>query len=79
MTKSIPDNKSGKTSRSEKYLTFNLGSEQYGLGILKVREIIGIMDITRVPRTPEFIRGVVNLRGKLSPSLTCATSSAWQR
>ena len=69
MTKSISDSKGGKTSRSEKYLTFNLGSEQYGLGILKVREIIGIMDITRVPRTPEFIRGVVNLRGKVIPVL----------
>lgn len=69
MAKNIPDNKSGKTSISEKYLTFNLGSEQYGLGILKVREIIGIMDITRVPRTPDFIRGVVNLRGKVIPVL----------
>ena len=64
MTKSIPE---GKIGRSEKYLTFNLGGEQYGLEILKVREIIGIMDITRVPRTPEFIRGIINLRGKVIP------------
>jgi purine-binding chemotaxis protein CheW len=67
MTKNISEGKSGKTGRSEKYLTFNLGGEQYGLEILKVREIIGIMDITRVPRTPEFIRGVINLRGKVIP------------
>jgi len=57
----------GKISRTEKYLTFNLGGEQYGLEILKVREIIGLMDITKVPRTPEFVRGVINLRGKVIP------------
>jgi purine-binding chemotaxis protein CheW len=67
MNNSMPEGKSSKTGRSEKYLTFNLGGEQYGLEILKVREIIGIMDITRVPRTPEFIRGVINLRGKVIP------------
>ena len=64
MTKNISE---GKIGQSEKYLTFNLGGEQYGLEILKVREIIGIMDITRVPRTPEFIRGIINLRGKVIP------------
>jgi purine-binding chemotaxis protein CheW len=50
-----------------KYLTFFLDNEEYGLEILKVREIIGLMDITPVPRTPDFIRGVVNLRGKVIP------------
>lgn len=50
-----------------KYLTFGLSDEQYGLEILKVREIIGMMDITAVPRTPEFIKGVINLRGKVIP------------
>lgn len=53
--------------RSEKYLTFNLAGEQYGLEILKVKEIIGLMDITRVPRIPDFVRGVINLRGKVIP------------
>lgn len=48
-----------------KYLTFQLGAEEYGLAILKVREIIGLLDITAVPRTPEFVRGVINLRGKV--------------
>ena len=48
-----------------KYLTFHLGGEEYGLAILKVQEIIGIMAITRVPRTPDYIRGVINLRGKV--------------
>lgn len=50
-----------------KYLTFKLGHEEYGLEILKVQEIIKMMDITTVPRTPEFIKGVINLRGKVIP------------
>lgn len=50
-----------------KYLTFVLGGEEYGLEILKVREIIGLMDITAVPQTPVFVKGVINLRGKVIP------------
>lgn len=53
--------------RAGKYLTFVLAAEEYGLEILKVREIIGMMDITAVPRTPDFVRGVINLRGKVIP------------
>ena len=55
------------TDKGGKYLTFKLGAEEYGLGILKVREIMGLMDITAVPRTPAYIRGVINLRGKVIP------------
>jgi len=50
-----------------KYLTFKLLNEEYGLEILKVREIIGMMAITSLPRTPSFVRGVINLRGKVIP------------
>jgi purine-binding chemotaxis protein CheW len=50
-----------------KYLTFLLGDESYGLEILKVQEIIGLQSITRIPRTPEYVRGVINLRGKVIP------------
>ncbi|MDR0307232.1 MAG: chemotaxis protein CheW [Chitinispirillales bacterium] len=50
-----------------KYLTFKLLKEEYGLEILKVREIIGMMAITSLPRTPLFVRGVINLRGKVIP------------
>ncbi len=53
--------------REGQYLTFVLAEEVYGLEILKVREIIGFMEITTVPRTPEFIKGVINLRGKVIP------------
>jgi purine-binding chemotaxis protein CheW len=48
-----------------KYLTFALGKEEYGLQILKVREIIGLMEITAVPRTPVYVKGVINLRGQV--------------
>ncbi len=50
-----------------KYMTFQLADEVYGLEILKVREIIGLMDITRIPRSADFVRGVINLRGKVIP------------
>lgn len=50
-----------------KFLTFFLDDEEYGLAILKVREIIRLLPITRVPRTPEAVRGVINLRGKVIP------------
>ncbi len=53
--------------REGKYLTFALGAEEYGLEILKVREIMGIMEITAVPQTPEYVKGVINLRGKVIP------------
>jgi len=52
-----------------KYMTFKLGREEYALEILKVREIIGLMEITRAPKTHECIRGVINLRGKVIPVL----------
>ncbi|SMC23909.1 purine-binding chemotaxis protein CheW [Desulfacinum hydrothermale DSM 13146] len=54
-------------SREGKYLTFSLCNEEYGIGILKVKEIIGMMAITPVPQTPHFVKGVVNLRGKVIP------------
>ncbi len=52
-----------------KYLTFRLGNEEYGLQILKVQEIIQMQQITRIPQTPDFILGVINLRGKIIPVL----------
>lgn len=50
-----------------KFLTFTLGHEEYGIPIHKVKEIIGMMEITHIPKTPEFIKGVINLRGKIIP------------
>ena len=56
-----------RTLEGRKFLTFLMANEKYGLEILKVREIIGMMDVTPVPTTPAFVRGVINLRGKVIP------------
>ena len=53
--------------RAGKYLTFQLFGEEYGIEILKVQEIIRIMNVTRVPKMPDYVRGVINLRGKVIP------------
>ncbi len=55
------------TVKTGKYLTFMLAQESYGIGILRVKEIIGMMPITSVPQTPRFVKGVINLRGKVIP------------
>ncbi len=60
-------NGSSEADLAEKFLTFELAEEEYGIEILKVREIIGLLSITPVPRTPEYVRGVINLRGKVIP------------
>ena len=58
----------GRIAEKEgKYLTFTLANEDYGIGILKIKEIIGMMPITKVPRCPDFVKGVINLRGKVIP------------
>jgi purine-binding chemotaxis protein CheW len=54
-------------ARSGKYLTFHLDKEEFGIQVLKVREIMGVQDITVVPQTPDYVRGVINLRGKVIP------------
>lgn len=56
-----------RATREGKYLTFALGEEEFGIGILTVKEIIGMMPFTPIPRTPEFVKGVINLRGKVIP------------
>jgi len=55
------------TRTGDKYLTFALGNEEYGISVLKVREIIKIMDITSVPQLPPYVKGVINLRGRVIP------------
>lgn len=61
-----------------KYLTFELGGETYGLEILKVQEIISMQEITKVPRTPEYVKGVINLRGKVIPVIDLRTKFEMQ-
>ena len=56
-------------NRAGKYLTFFLAGEEYAIDILRVHEIIGMLPITRVPRAPDFILGVINLRGRVIPTI----------
>src|SRR5438309_7255294 len=53
--------------RAGKYLTFQLANEEFGIRVLKVREIMGLQEITAVPQTPAHVKGVINLRGKVIP------------
>ena len=65
----ITESSTGCAAHAGKYLTFLLGHEHYGIPVLKVREIIRYCDITHVPRMPDYIKGVINLRGKIIPVL----------
>jgi len=74
MSNTPGDNTGGARSRfkagrsaADKFLTFTLGAEAFGVPILKVQEIIGLMEVTPVPRMPVWVRGVINLRGKVIP------------
>ncbi len=55
------------SSASRQYLTFRLGEEVFALDVAKVREVLDLTPITQIPRTPEFMRGVINLRGGVVP------------
>lgn len=66
-TKTIDQAVKAMLDKEGKYLTFSLAGEEYGIGILKVKEIIGMMSITMVPQTPSYLKGVINLRGKVIP------------
>jgi purine-binding chemotaxis protein CheW len=63
----MSDVKKAAAAAAGKYLTFALAQEEYGLLVIKVREIIKIMDITAVPQMPDHVKGVINLRGKVIP------------
>lgn len=64
-TQAVVEEAKPQNTLGGKFLTFFLADEEYGIQILKVQEIIGMMNLTTVPRTPSFIRGVMNLRGKV--------------
>lgn len=59
-------------AEQQQYLTFTLGDEMFAIGILSIREIIEYGNLTRVPMTPPFIRGVINLRGAVVPVIDLA-------
>jgi purine-binding chemotaxis protein CheW len=57
----------GVSRGTEKYLSFQVGTEEFAIGVLSVREIMGMQDITAVPQTPVYVKGIINLRGKVVP------------
>jgi purine-binding chemotaxis protein CheW len=64
----LNESAAGQTdARAGKYLTFHLIQEEFGIRVLKVREIMGVQEITAVPQTPPHVKGVINLRGKVIP------------
>src|SRR5882757_3724144 len=67
MSAAILENRTAGRQLAGKYLTFTLQNESYGIGVLKVREIIRLTSITAMPQMPAYIRGVINLRGKIIP------------
>jgi purine-binding chemotaxis protein CheW len=71
MASTLPMNDAIAPARSDaragKYLTFQLANEEFGVRVLKVREIMGVQEITAVPQTPHHVKGVINLRGKVIP------------
>ncbi len=74
----MEDNATKNVTAEGKFLTFALAEEVYGVEILKVKEIIGIMDITTVPQTPDYMKGVINLRGKVIPIIDLRSKFSMQ-
>jgi purine-binding chemotaxis protein CheW len=67
LTNTMEQGATAAANREGKYMTFSMAGEEYGIGILKVKEIIGMMVVTRVPQTPSYVKGGINLRGKIIP------------
>ena len=63
----------GEDTQRDKYLTFSLGKEEYGIEIKYVREIVGLQEITEVPELPPYVKGIINLRGNIIPVLDVRT------
>jgi purine-binding chemotaxis protein CheW len=67
MATALEEKPASVAERAGKYLTFELGKEVYGLPVLRVREVIGMQSAAKVPHTPDYVQGVINLRGKVIP------------
>lgn len=64
---------SSTEANENKFLSFKIGREEFGVEILRVREIIGVIDVTPLPQTPDYVKGVINLRGKIIPVIELRT------
>jgi purine-binding chemotaxis protein CheW len=78
-TASELDQQIGLASDGSQYLTFTLGEEHYGVDILRVQEIKGYTAVTRIPNTPDYIRGVLNLRGTIVPIVDLRTKFGMEK
>jgi purine-binding chemotaxis protein CheW len=78
-TKTINHAVKTMANKEGKYLTFTLAGEEFGIGILKIKEIIGVMSITSVPQAPNFVKGVINLRGKVIPVMDLRPALVWKK
>lgn len=67
MNNEVADENEQEDTQKDKYLTFHIGGEDYAISISHVIEIIGMLKITEVPQTPDYVKGVINLRGKVIP------------
>jgi len=67
------DTATGRLERAGKYLTFTLSDQEYGISIRKIREIMGTLPITSIPHVPAYVKGVINLRGKVIPIIDLRT------
>jgi purine-binding chemotaxis protein CheW len=70
MSQTIEVQTAGRPELAGKYLTFQLGREEFAVRVTQVREIMGIQDMTSVPQTPAYVKGVFNLRGRVVPIIS---------
>ncbi len=75
----VLDQQMGFSTEGSQYLTFTLGDEHYGVDILRVQEIKGYTAVTRIPNTPDFIKGVLNLRGTIVPIVDLRTKFGMEK
>ena len=73
MTEAAGGSRKSAAANPERFLTFHLANEEYGIDIMKVQELIGLVPITRVPTAPDYCRGVINLRVKVIPTIDLRT------
>jgi purine-binding chemotaxis protein CheW len=69
----IKANEKSSHGQGEKYLAFTLGQQEFGINLLKVKEIISLVEITHIPHTPHFVKGIINLRGNIVPVIDLRT------
>jgi purine-binding chemotaxis protein CheW len=69
MPEAVESSQNQEAANPERFLTFHLAKEEYGIDIMKVQELIGLVPITHVPSAPDYCRGVINLRGKIIPTI----------